>query len=70
MIVDEDLSLESSKYITNLIVEKFRISLEDTVGDTSYLNGNNRRHNISIHNMVRACLILVDQYGKKRCCES
>ena len=47
--VDEDTVLESSTDVTNLLVDYFKISMETTVGDASWVNGKNERHNIIIH---------------------
>ena len=38
--------------------------MENTGGDTSWLNVNNEIHNIIIHNMVRVGLIEVNQHEK------
>ena len=40
-IVDEYGALVNSTYVTNLRVDKFKISTETTGGDASWLNGNN-----------------------------
>ena len=64
MIVDEDGVLENSTDVTNLLVDDFRISVETTGGDASWINENNEKHNISIHNIVRAGLIDSNQHGK------
>ena len=55
--VDEYGALEKSTDVTNLLVDDFNISMETTGGDSLWLNGNNERHNRSIHNMVRAGLL-------------
>ena len=55
--VDEDGALENSTDVTNLLFDDFNISMENTVGDASWINVNNGIHNRSIHNMVRAGLI-------------
>ena len=36
-----------------ILVDEFRIAMETTVGDASWINGNNEIHNRIIHNMVR-----------------
>ena len=54
--VDEDIALASSTDVTNLLVDEFKIFMETTGGDASWINGNNERHNRSIHNMKRAGL--------------
>ena len=36
--VDEDIALENSIYVTNLLVDPFNISIETTGGDASWLN--------------------------------
>ena len=60
--VGEYGSLENSTYVTNLLVDKFNISVETTCGDASYINVNNEQHSRSIHNIVRADLIDSNQY--------
>ena len=61
MRVDENVTLANSTDVTN-------ISMESTSGDASSLDGNNRRHNRRIHNMVRAGLLDSNQH-KTFCCE-
>ena len=61
--VDEDGALENSTDVINLLIESFNIYMETTVGDSSWLNGKNKRHNISIHNIVRACLLYSNQHA-------
>ena len=39
--VDEDGALENSKDVANLLVDEFKISMENTGGDASWLIGNN-----------------------------
>ena len=39
--VDEDNSLENSTYLTNLLDDEFKISMETTGDDTSWINGKN-----------------------------
>ena len=70
MIVDDDGALEKSKYVTELLVDEFNISLENTGGYAWWINGNHERHNRSIHNMVRASLIDSNQHENKCCCEA
>ena len=36
--------------------------MENTCGDTSWINGNNERHNIIIHRMIIADLLDSNQY--------
>ena len=55
--VDEDIALENSTDVTNLLVDEFKTSMENTGGDVSWINGKNERHNIIIHNILRAVLI-------------
>ena len=57
MIVDECGALENSTDVTNIIFDELIIHMENTGGDTSWINRNNERHNIRIQNMVRAGLI-------------
>ena len=49
--LDGDSSLATSIDVTNLLVDQFTISMENTGGDASSINGNNERHNRIIHNM-------------------
>ena len=55
--VDEDGALENSTYVTNLLIEEFKISVETTGDDAYWLNGKTERNNRSIQNMVRSGLI-------------
>ena len=41
-----------------------KLTMENTGGDASWLNGNNERHNRSIHNMVIAGLLDINQHAK------
>ena len=66
--VDEDSALENSTYITNLLIDEFEISMETPGGDTSWINGNNERHNRSIHNMVITGLLESNKHEKKIYC--
>ena len=68
MRFEEDIALENSTDVTNLLVDDFRIAMENNGGDASCLNGNNERHNISIHNMVKSGLLDIIQNGNKWCC--
>ena len=68
VIVDEDGSLVKSTDVTNLLVDYFRMSMESTGGDASWINVNNERHNKSIHKMFRAGLIDSNQHENKWCC--
>ena len=43
--------------------------MEDTGGDASCINKNNKRHNISIHNMVIVVRLDSNQRANKWCCE-
>ena len=70
MRVDEDGALGNSTYVNNLLVDEFNISIETTCGDSSWINGKNEIHNISIHNMVRAGLLDSNQHANKWCCEA
>ena len=65
--VDEDGTLSNSTDVTNLPVDKFKISMEATGGDASRLNEKNERHNRSIHNMVIAALLGSNQHENKWC---
>ena len=42
--------------------------MENTGGDSSWINVNNERHNIIIHNMVIAGLLDSNQHENKWCC--
>ena len=66
--VDEDGALENSTDLTNLLIGQFKISMETTGGDVSWMNINNERHNRSIRNMVRAGLIDVNQHTNNFFC--
>ena len=44
--------------------------METTSGDASWLNGNNKIHNISIHTIVRAGLLDSNQHKERWFCES
>ena len=44
--------------------------METTGDDASCINGMNERHNISIHNMIRAGLLDSNQHANKWCCAS
>ena len=39
--------------------------METTGGDASWINDKNEIHNISIHNMVRAVLLGINQHENK-----
>ena len=65
MIVDDDVVLEKSTDVTFLIVGEFNISLENTCGDVSWLNGKNEPHTRIIQNVVRASLLHSNQHEKK-----
>ena len=57
VIVDEYSALAKSTDVTNSFVDEFKISMETTGGYSYWLNGNNERHNRSIHNMVISVLL-------------
>ena len=40
--VDEDIALANSTYVTNLLVDDFKIYTETTGGNAYRLNGNNK----------------------------
>ena len=50
-------SPEKSTDVTYLLVDLFNISLENTGGYASWINGKNKFHNRSIHNMVISDLL-------------
>ena len=60
--------MENLTDVTNLLVNEFKIYIETTGGDASWINVNNERHNRSIHNMVIAGLIDSNQHSNKFCC--
>ena len=60
--------LEKSTYVTNLLVDELNISMENTGGDASCLNGKNEWHNKIIHNMVMSGLLDSNKYANKWCC--
>ena len=66
--VDKDSALENSKYVTYLLVDEFRISMETSGGDISWINRKNERHNRSINYMVSKALLDSDQHENKWCC--
>ena len=51
--------------ITNLVFDELEICMETPGGDTSWINGNNERHNISIHYMVMAGLLYSNKHENK-----
>ena len=63
--VDENGVLENSTDVTNSIIEESKISMETTGGDASRINGHNKRHNRSIHIMIRKDLIESNQHANK-----
>ena len=66
--VYEDGALEKSTDVTNLLVDEFKTSMENTGGDASLPNIKNEKHNKIIHNMVREGLIECNQHEKNWCC--
>ena len=60
--------MTKSADVNNLIVEKISITMKTSGGYASWINGNNVRHNRSMHNMVREGLIDSNQHEKKWCC--
>ena len=68
--VDEDSALANLTDVTNLLVDEFKISMETTGVDEYWINGKNEIHNISIHNMVKAALLVSNQHESKWCCAS
>ena len=57
--------LENSTDVSNLIVDDFIISTRNAGGDASWFNRKNKRHNRSIHTMVREGIIESNQQEKK-----
>ena len=45
MRIDKDVSLENSTDVTNLLVDEFRIIMENNGGDELWINENNKGHN-------------------------
>ena len=68
--VDEYSALVNSTYVTNLLVDEFKISMENTGGDEYWINGKKKIHNRRTHNMVRLGLLDIKQYENKWCCAS
>ena len=62
--VSADGASGNSTDVTNLLVDNFSIVTETGGGD-SCINGNNKRHNRSIRNMVKAVLIDSNQHETK-----
>ena len=70
MRVDEYGALVNSTYVTNLIVDDFNISMENTGGGASWINIKNEQNNRSINKMVRACLLDSNKNENKLGCEA
>ena len=68
MIVNNYGTLENSIDVTNLLVNGFRLFMENTGGDASYINGKKERHNKSIDSMVKGGLLESIQHKNKWCC--
>ena len=64
MRVYEYGALVNSTDFTNLIVDEFNTSMENTCSDASWINIKNEIQNISIHNMVRTVLIDINRHEK------
>ena len=62
--VDKYYASEKSTDVTNLPDEEFKISTKTTGGDAYWINRKNKKHNISIHNMVRSGLLDSNQHAK------
>ena len=60
-------ALEKSIDFTNLLVDEFKISMKDTGGDASWLNGKNEIHNRIINSMVISVLSDINQHANKWC---
>ena len=56
--------MSNSLDVTNLLVDELKIYMETTGGDASWLNGMNKIHNRTIHNMVISGLIDSNKYAK------
>ena len=70
MRVGEYGALTNSTDITNLLVDDLRIAMENTGGDASWLNGNNKQGSISIYNMFISGLLNSTQNENKWCCSA
>ena len=57
-------ALVYSTDVTNLLVDEFRITMENTGGYASWIYVKNERHSRSIHTMVRADIVDINQNGK------
>ena len=68
LIVDKDSALSNSTDVTNLLFDDFKISMETTGSDDSWINVNNERHNRRIHNMLIAGLLDINNHKNKSCC--
>ena len=64
MIFAEDGALEKSTDVTNLLVDGFKISMETTGGDASWIKVNNDRHIRIIHYMVREGFLECNKHEK------
>ena len=64
MRFDDNGALANSTYVTNLLFYDFNISMENNGGEASCINVNNEIHNRSVHNMVRAGLLYINQNEK------
>ena len=62
--VDKYGALENSTEVTKLLVDDFRIYMGTTGGGASWINENNEKHNISIHNTVKEVLLDSNQHAK------
>ena len=69
LIVEKDCALENSTDFTNLIVDDFNISMENTGVDDSWINGKNERQIIIIQIMVRIGIIESNRHENKWYCE-
>ena len=65
MIVDGDGALENSTDAPNLLVGEFNISMENNGDDSSWIDVDNERKNISIPDMVRSGLTDSNQHENK-----
>ena len=68
VIFDEDGALENPTDVTNLLVDELKIPMENTGGDSPWINGKNERNKRSIQNMVRSGLIESNKHSNKWCC--
>ena len=60
--VNKEIALEKSIDVTKILVDDFRIYMENNCGDASCINGKNEPHNIRINSMVISVLLDSNQH--------